>query len=316
MIALSDPVEPRRNLVARARQTSVLMMNRGIRTSIVGVGAWGKNVARELSAVSDLAGYVSARPDRLGWLPRLSIDEILSDPTIKAVAVVTPIALLSQFARLALNAEKHVFVEKPLARTAAEAQVLAEAAQMRHLILATGYQFVYHPVYTELKRRLDRESVRRVTLEWRKFGTFVDTIEHVLLTHHLAIALDLLGEPLSGTIRRNAAIKTACDKVETTLLYRNCEVRSLIDRHANERSHIIQVELLNGSSFIWDGNHLLLRRATGGVVETLYEAQGTSLAVELSSFIGAISGNRMLLSTAGNFGARVLSIYEMLAAIK
>jgi len=38
--------------------------------------------------------------------------------------------------------------------------------------------------------------------------------------------------------------------------------------------------------------------------------------VELSSFIGAISGNRMLLSTAGNFGARVLSIYEMLAAIK
>jgi UDP-2-acetamido-3-amino-2,3-dideoxy-glucuronate N-acetyltransferase len=159
----------------------VLMMNRGIKTSIIGAGAWGKNVARELGAVSNLVGYVTAGSDRLGWLPRLSIDEILSDPTIKAVAVATPIALLAQFARLALGAQKHVFVEKPLARSAAEAQLLAQAAHMRHLILATGYQFVYHPVYTELKRRLDRESVRRVTLEWRKFGTFVDTIEHVLL---------------------------------------------------------------------------------------------------------------------------------------
>jgi hypothetical protein len=128
--------------------------------------------------------------------------------------------------------------------------------------------------------------------------------------------LDLLGEPLSGTIRRNAPIKTACDKVETTLFYRSCELRSEIDRHSNDRSHIIQVEVLNGTSFIWDGNRLLRQCATGGGVETLYEAQGTSLAVEISSFIGAIADNPMLLPTAGNFAARVLSIYEMLAAIK
>jgi predicted dehydrogenase len=291
------------------------MTDATIKTAIVGVGAWGKNVARELAAVSQLAGYASAGVKRLQSLPRLSIDEILGDPAIKAVAVVTPIALLSQFARRALEADKHVFVEKPVARAAAEARALAETAQARGLALAAGYQFLYHPVYKELQRRLAGESVRRVTLEWRKFGTFADTIEHALLTHHLAIALDLLGDPLRGTIRRGPAIKTACDQVETTLFYQDCQVHSSIDRHSDQRSHVIQVELTNGPSFIWDDYRLILRRADGGA-ETVYESQETSLAAEITSFVAALSGKPMFLPTAGDFAARVLSTYEALAAVR
>jgi predicted dehydrogenase len=299
-------------------------MSETIKTAIVGIGAWGKNVARELNAVSELAAYVSKNPssgkawlaEHLPSLRRSTIDQVLRDPTIGAVAIATPIALLSEFTRAVLEAGKHAFVEKPLATSAAEACRLANIAEARNLILATGYVFLYHPAYRELKRRLDVTAVRSVTLRWRKFGTFAEPIEQNLLTHHLSLALDLLGEPTSGTIRRGAGVESACDRIETRLYYGQCDVISSIDRTSKRRSHIVQVELKSGSFLVWNGAQLLSRRTRRGVAEAVYEDQRTALAAEMMSFIGAVGGARSPLPTAGPFAARVLRIHEMLDLVK
>src|SRR5262249_40115336 len=161
-------------------------------------------------------------------------------------AIVTPIGLLAEFARAVLEAKKHAFVEKPLAKSADEARDLANIASKRNLVLAVGYLFIYHPIYRELKRRLDVDAVRRISFEWRKFGTFVEPVEQTLLTHHLSLALDLLGEPINGTIRRGAGIESACDRIDTRLVYKSCEVTSIIDRASSHRSHTVQVELKDG----------------------------------------------------------------------
>jgi predicted dehydrogenase len=300
-------------------------MHEPVKTAIVGVGAWGKNVARELAAASDLAACVyKGAPSSQMWLADhlpstrpLAIDQVLADPTIKGVAIVTPIGLLAEFARAVLEANKHAFVEKPLAKSAGEARGLANIASKRNLILTVGYLFVYHPIYRELKRRLDVGAVRRVTLRWRKFGTFVEPVEQTLLTHHLSLALDLLGEPINGTIRRGAGVKSICDRIDTYLFYKDCEVISLIDRASSRRSHTMQVELKNGSVLIWNGAQLLSRQGKRGIAEIIYEDRMiTPLAVEIMSFVQAVSEERSSLPTAGKFASTVLRILEGLAVIK
>jgi predicted dehydrogenase len=57
------------------------------------------------------------------------MEEMLRDPSIAAVAIATPIPLLAGFAQAALQAGKHVFVEKPLAETAAQAGPLPRRLQ-------------------------------------------------------------------------------------------------------------------------------------------------------------------------------------------
>src|SRR4051812_49257321 len=128
-------------------------MREDIKTAIIGVGPWGRNIARELDGVSSLAGFVSRKTSQQEFnaacglnLPRLTMDQVLGDPAIVAIAIATPIPLLAGFARAALEAGKHVFVEKPLAETAVQARSVADRAVSRGLILITGYVFLFHPV--------------------------------------------------------------------------------------------------------------------------------------------------------------------------
>ena len=160
-----------------------------LKTAIVGPGHWGRNVARELNAVSDLVAYSGTDPAKNAeWarqhIPQaryLTIDEIAPNAEIAAVAVATPVPLLAPVARRLIDAGKHVLAEKPMAQSSTEASRLADAAAARGLTLAAGYVFVYHPVYREMKRRIGVQAVRRMTLRWEKFGTFTDAIEQSLL---------------------------------------------------------------------------------------------------------------------------------------
>ncbi len=297
-------------------------MRDDIRTAIVGVGPWGRNILRELAGASSLAGFVSKRTTAEEFrathnldLPRLTMEEVLRDPSIAAVAIATPIPLLAGFAQAALQAGKHVFVEKPLAETAAQARTVAEAAAARGLILTTGYVFLYHPGIGELKRRLDASRVRKATLRWDKFGTFAEPIGQTLLTHHLALALHLFGQPRGGAIRPGPGTMSACDAVATRLDYGAFEAVSLIDRTSAERRHDITIEMTDGSRLIWDDANLY-RAEREGAPQIVYRGDRTSLGVEISDFVAAASGKERALPSAGDFAARVLALGESLQPVR
>jgi len=299
-------------------------MSQKIKTAIIGIGQWGKNVARELNAVSDLVAYASRKPsskdacfaEHIPLARRSTIKEICVDSTLKAVAIVTPISTQAAIARAMIEAGKHTFVEKPLGRSSAEAQELAEMASMRNLILMTGYLFLYHPVYQEVKRRVEIASVRSVTFEWRKYGSFTEPIETNLLVHHLALTLDLMGEPIEGAIRHGPGTESVCDEIETRLIYRGVEAISLIDRRSRENAHTMRIDLGDGSSYLWDNNRLFRHKAETANPQIVYEARETPLAVEIASFIDAAAGAQGPRPTAGDFGSRVLRLLEMLKDVK
>jgi predicted dehydrogenase len=128
---------------------------RPVRVAVVGLGYWGPNLVRNLHEVpvAEVSSVCDARPDALDSIHRrfpavrrtTSFDEVLEDETVEALAIATPVSTHFELAAAALRAGKHVFIEKPLAASSAQAEQLIELADARQLVLMPGHTFVYSP---------------------------------------------------------------------------------------------------------------------------------------------------------------------------
>jgi predicted dehydrogenase len=135
------------------------------RIGVVGLGYWGPNIARNVaaSARAELAWLCDHSADALEAAalrhPQARItdsyDELLNDPDLDAVAIVTPVSTHYELAAAALNAGKHVLVEKPLAASSLEAADLIDLAADRSLVLLPGHTFLYSPPVIKVKELLD-----------------------------------------------------------------------------------------------------------------------------------------------------------------
>jgi len=126
-----------------------------LRVAVVGLGYWGPNLVRNLHEVEDaeVAWICDLDTNALEVIGRrypavkrtTSFDEVLADETVDAIAIATPVTTHAPLATAALEAGKHVFVEKPLAASSAEAAALLELAEERGLTLMPGHTFLYSP---------------------------------------------------------------------------------------------------------------------------------------------------------------------------
>jgi predicted dehydrogenase len=126
-----------------------------VRMGVVGLGYWGPNLVRALHEVEDaeVAWICDARPERLREIGRRYpavrrtevYDDLLGDPELDAVLIATPVSTHFPLAAAALEAGKHVFVEKPLAGSTEEAARLIEFADAQGLLLMPGHTFLYSP---------------------------------------------------------------------------------------------------------------------------------------------------------------------------
>ena len=135
-----------------------------VRIAQVGYGYWGPNLARnfyqtpgaELAYVVDASEEAQARVRQLypcQTTPDLAV--ALSDPTVTAVAIATPARSHHALVRRALEAGKHVFVEKPLAMSSVEARELIAIATARQLTLMVGHVFEYNPAVRYIKEAVE-----------------------------------------------------------------------------------------------------------------------------------------------------------------
>jgi predicted dehydrogenase len=125
------------------------------RFAIVGLGYWGPNLVRNLHELRDaeLVTVCDLRPDALEGIKRrypavettTNFADIIADDRIDAVVIATPVSTHHRLAMAALDAGKHVFVEKPLAASSAEALDLVEVAERSGLVLMPGHTFLYSP---------------------------------------------------------------------------------------------------------------------------------------------------------------------------
>jgi len=132
-----------------------------LRVGVAGLGYWGPNLARNFAAISDseLAyccdADTGARERAARQFPGVKVcaelDELLTDPSLDAVALATPVSSHAALAVRVLEAGKHCFVEKPLAQSVADAQRAVSAAQAAGGVLMVGHLLEYHPGVRRLK---------------------------------------------------------------------------------------------------------------------------------------------------------------------
>ncbi len=185
-------------------------LDHAIETLVVGYGYWGPNIVRNLAERPEfrLAGLCDRDERRLEDFRRQKpdltcerdLDVALADPSLEAVAIATPPHTHYRLVRAALEAGKHVLVEKPLARTADEAIELMELADELGLVLMPGHTFLYSPSVNKV-RNLIRDGtlgeIYFVTSSRMNLGKYQqDGVVLDLAPHDLSILLHWLGKPL------------------------------------------------------------------------------------------------------------------------
>ena len=127
------------------------------RTAVIGCGYWGKNLVRNFHALGVLRAVSDLEPATAGHLSdqfeveARDVDAVLSATDIDAVAIAAPAAEHYDLARRALEAGKHVFVEKPMALDVADAEHLCKLAEQQRRTLMVGHLLQYHPAFLKLK---------------------------------------------------------------------------------------------------------------------------------------------------------------------
>src|SRR5436190_1096900 len=177
------------------------------RLAQVGLGQWGKNLARNFADLSELAWLCDVDDGRHAELAQrypqarltAKLDDVLADGSVEAVVVATPVPTHYELAKRALEAGKHVFVEKPPAMRAAEMEELCELAEERDLVLMPGHLLLYHPGVEKLKQLVDSGELGDVLCVYgnrQNLGT-IRLHENALWSlgvHDLSVLLYLIDE--------------------------------------------------------------------------------------------------------------------------
>ena len=132
-----------------------------ITVGVVGCGYWGPNLIRNFAEneAAELRWVCDKDPRHLSKVARrypvaraaTDYGELLADPRLDAVAVATPVSTHFDFARRALEAGKHVLVEKPFTSTSREAEELIALADRRGLTLMVDHTFIYTGAVRKIK---------------------------------------------------------------------------------------------------------------------------------------------------------------------
>jgi predicted dehydrogenase len=180
-----------------------------LNVGVVGCGYWGPNLVRNFRQSSDchLKVLCDASESRLSHMRRLypelrttqKFDDLLNDSQLDAIVIATPVRFHFTMAKAALNVGKHVFIEKPMARTEAEGAELVSLAERQGLVLMVGHTFLFSPAVRRMKEIIsagDIGQVQYIAARRLNLGLFQKDINVAwdLAPHDISILLHLLDE--------------------------------------------------------------------------------------------------------------------------
>jgi len=175
--------------------------------AVVGVGYWGKNLVRNFDALGVLAALCDSDKS-LGEsckkkYPAVKFyskySEVLADPGISGVALATPAVAHYEMAKAALEADKDVLVEKPLAIDVKHGEELVKLAESKNRILMVGHILRYHPAILKLHKLIHDGQLGKINYLYSNRLNIgkIRTEENILWSfapHDISVMLSLLNE--------------------------------------------------------------------------------------------------------------------------
>src|SRR5215467_385947 len=163
-----DALGPRNDPAAPPEPTAG---SRPLRVAAIGMGWWSDVLADAVvrSGKLEIAACFSRSEAKRGAFAEKyrcraasSYQEILADPDIEAIINTTPNDVHLETTRAAADAGKHVFLDKPIANTVAEARAITEACRKAGVVLALGYQRRRESQFRWIKRQIDEGALGKL----------------------------------------------------------------------------------------------------------------------------------------------------------
>jgi predicted dehydrogenase len=198
---------------------------------VVGCGYWGPNLIRNFRTLSDcrvklMCDLNAQRLKHINTLyPEIEgtkdYDHMLNGAGLDAVVIATSVRMHFPMAKAALEAGKHVMIEKPLASSSAECEELIDIAKKNGLTLMVGHTFLYSSPIRKIKQIIewgDIGEIRYISSRRLNLGLFQKDINVTwdLAPHDISIVLYILGEaPISVNCTGNAHVTPGVEDVTT-----------------------------------------------------------------------------------------------------
>jgi predicted dehydrogenase len=194
---------------------------------VVGLNYWGPNLVRNFNDLANLTWLCDLDEQQLKQIAvryphaqtTTSFDDLLADAELDAIVIATPVPTHYALAKQALEAGKHVFVEKPPAMRAVEMDELVSLAVEQDRVLMPGHLLLYHPGVLKLKDLIARGELGDVLCVYgnRVNLGIVRSNENALWSlgvHDLSVILYLLDEdPELATAQGSASIHPGVEDV-------------------------------------------------------------------------------------------------------
>jgi predicted dehydrogenase len=143
-----------------------------VRIGVIGYGYWGPNIVRNFLA-ADGAKVEAVCDNNPATLKKLassnptittvtSSDEIISSPSIDAVAIVTPVSTHYALAKKALENGKHIFIEKPFTDSVAHAEELVNLAEKKNLVIMVDHTFLFTGAVRKIKQLIKEKTLGKI----------------------------------------------------------------------------------------------------------------------------------------------------------
>jgi predicted dehydrogenase len=176
-----------------------------VKLAVIGCGYWGKNLARNFAQLGALSAIVDPNPEiakihaTAFKVPAMTMEEVLGDPSIKAIAIAAPAELHKSLALEGIAAGKHIYVEKPLALSVTDGEIMRDAAKAADVVLMVGHLLQYHPVFVtllEMVKAGDLGKLRYAYSNRLSMGKFrvEENAFWSLAPHDISMILSLFGE--------------------------------------------------------------------------------------------------------------------------
>ncbi|MEJ2616183.1 MAG: Gfo/Idh/MocA family oxidoreductase [Ignavibacteriaceae bacterium] len=142
-----------------------------MKVGIIGLGYWGPNLVRNFLAHNQVESVIACdkRHDRLKFIkskfPSVILTENCSDlinGKLDIIAIATPVDTHFKLAKRALEAGKHIWVEKPFTSTSAQAEELIEIAEAKKLKIFVDHTFIYTGAVRKMKELVDSKELGNI----------------------------------------------------------------------------------------------------------------------------------------------------------
>ena len=178
---------------------------RSVSLALVGCGLWGRNIARNAAELGLLEIVCDSDPQRAALFASdfscaaKDWQAVLEDERLDGVLIAASAAAHESLAIAALQAGKHIFVEKPLALTLPAAQRICQAAEANDRQIMVGHLIRYHPAFAELCRQIKAGAIgqlRHIQANRLAMGRIraSESVLFDLCPHDLSMILAITGE--------------------------------------------------------------------------------------------------------------------------